>query len=72
LSSIDIIKREKKKNKSLQVELKRKEETQNSKSEELERMISNITKTTLKVMHKIVLQEGLVKHIEEATPSLNH
>jgi hypothetical protein len=36
LSVIDVIKREKKKNKSLQEELKRKEETQNSNFEELQ------------------------------------
>jgi hypothetical protein len=35
LSSIEVIKREKKKNKSLQEELKRKEETENSNFKEL-------------------------------------
>jgi hypothetical protein len=29
-------------------------------------------KKTLKVIHKMVIQEGLVKHIEEATIGLNH
>ena len=42
LSSIEVIKREKKKNKSLEGELKRKERCQNSNSEELEQMIKKL------------------------------
>jgi hypothetical protein len=42
LSAIEIIKREKKKNKSLREELRRKEETQNSNSEELEKTITKL------------------------------
>jgi hypothetical protein len=55
LSAIYVIKREKKKNKSLQAELNRKEETKNSNFEELEKMISNL---------KIQVEEE--KRIEEA------
>jgi hypothetical protein len=40
MSSIEFIKREKKKNKSLHEELKRKEESQSSNFEELEQMIT--------------------------------
>jgi hypothetical protein len=42
MSSIEVIKREKKKNKSLHVELKRKEESQSSNFEELEQMITKL------------------------------
>jgi hypothetical protein len=55
LSAIEVIKRENKKNKSLQEELKRKEEAQNSNSEELEKMITKL---------KIQVEED--KRIEEA------
>jgi hypothetical protein len=72
LSAIDVIKMEKKKNKSLQVELKRKEETQNSNSEELEQMISNLkiqleeAKRTEEVMKSWIMKNGEeVEKLEE-------
>jgi hypothetical protein len=42
LSDIEVIKREKTKNKSLQEEIKRKEGAKNSNSEELEKMITKL------------------------------
>jgi hypothetical protein len=62
LSAIDVIKREKKKNKSLQEELKRKEETQNSNSEELEQMISNLK---IQVEEDKRIEEALKEQLEE-------
>jgi hypothetical protein len=62
LSAIEVIKREKKKNKSLQEELKRKEETQNSNSEELEKMI---TKLKIQVEEDKRIEEALKEQLEE-------
>jgi hypothetical protein len=42
MCSIEVIKREKKKNKSLQEELKEKEGSHNSNSEEIEQMITKL------------------------------
>jgi hypothetical protein len=62
LSAIEVIKREKKKNKSLQEELKRKEGTQNSNSEELEKMI---TKLKIQVEEDKRIEEALKEQLEE-------
>jgi hypothetical protein len=62
LSAIYVIKREKKKNKSLQVELNRKEETQNSNFEELEKMISNLK---IQVEEEKRIEEAPKEHLEE-------
>jgi predicted RNase H-like nuclease (RuvC/YqgF family) len=62
LSVIEVIKREKKKNKSLQAKLKRKEETQNSNSEELEQMI---TKLKIQVEEYKIIEEALKERLEE-------
>ena len=42
MSSIEVVKREKKKNKKLKAELEKKEDIQNSNSEELEKMITKL------------------------------
>jgi hypothetical protein len=62
LSAIEVIKREKKKNKSLQEELKRKEGTQNPNSEELEKMI---TKLKIQVEEDKRIEEALKERLEE-------
>jgi hypothetical protein len=62
LCAIDLIKREKKKNKSLQAELKGKEKTQNSNSEELEEMI---TKLKIQVEEDKRNEEALQEWLEE-------
>jgi hypothetical protein len=62
LCVIEVIKREKKKNKSLQEELKRKEETQNSNFEELEQMI---TKLKIQVEEEKRIEEALKERLEE-------
>ena len=62
MSAIEVIKREKKKNKSLQVELKRKEESQSSNSEELEHMI---TKLKIQMEEDKKIEEALKERLEE-------
>jgi hypothetical protein len=56
MSSIEVIKRENKKNKSLQEELKIKEESQSSNSEELKQMI---TKLKIQVEEDKIIEEAL-------------
>jgi hypothetical protein len=56
LSSIEVIKREKNKNKSLHESLKRKEETQNSKSKDLKKII---TKLKIQVEEDKIIEETL-------------
>ena len=56
MSSIEVIKREKKKHKSIQEEIKRKEEYQASNSEELEKMI---TKLKIQVEEDKIIEEAL-------------
>jgi hypothetical protein len=62
LSAIEVIKREKKKNKSLQAKLKRKEGARNSKSEELEK---SITKLKIQVEEDKRIEEPLKEQLEE-------
>ena len=62
MSVIDVIKREKKKNKSLQEELKKKEEIQNSNSGELEKII---TKLKIQVEEDKIIEEELKERLKE-------
>jgi predicted RNase H-like nuclease (RuvC/YqgF family) len=62
LSVIEVIKRENKKNRKLQVELDKKEDTQNSNSEELEKMITEL-KVQIEEYKKI--KEALKEQLEE-------
>jgi len=62
LSAIEFIKGENKKNKSLEDKLKRKEEIQNSNSEELEKMIS---KLKIEVEEDKRIEEELKGKLEE-------
>jgi hypothetical protein len=55
MSAIEVIKREKKKNKPLQEELKRKEEYQSSNFEEIEYMI---TKLKIQVEEDKIIEEA--------------
>jgi hypothetical protein len=60
LSAIEVIKREKKKNKSLQAELKEKRAVQNSNSKELEQMI---TKLKIQVEEDKRIEETLEEYL---------
>jgi hypothetical protein len=62
MCSIEFIKIEKKKNKSLQEEQKRKEEYQSSNSEELEQLI---TKLKIQVGEEKIIVEALKERLEE-------
>jgi hypothetical protein len=62
LSAIEVIKREKKKNKKLQEELDKKEDIQNSNSEELEQMI---TKLKVQIEEDKRIEEALKEQLEE-------
>jgi hypothetical protein len=62
ISAIEVIKGEKKKDKSLQTKLKRKEEYQSSNSEELEQMI---TKLKIQVEEDKRIEETLKEQLEE-------
>ena len=62
MSAIYVIKSEKKKNKSLQAELNRKEETKTSNFEELEKMISNLK---IQVEEEKRIKEAHKEHLEE-------
>jgi hypothetical protein len=62
LSAIEVIKREKKKNKKLQEELDKKEDIQNSNSEELEHMI---TKLKVQIEEDKIIEEALKEQLEE-------
>jgi hypothetical protein len=62
LGAIEVIKREKNKNRSLQEELKRKEGKKNSNSGELEKMI---TKLKIQVEEDKIIEETLKERLEE-------
>jgi hypothetical protein len=62
MSAIEVIKRENKRNKSLQAELKRKEESQSSNSEEIEHMIA---KLKIQVEEDKIIKEALKEWLEE-------